>query len=104
MVNRRPKNWARRARAKGYRVERDDVLLHRNKFIFAFRIPSKQQVGELRCLDVVVCTSPVQFHQCKYQKKYFHREEKERSKELANKYNAVPVLCHRDRGLKFELV
>ena len=105
MVNRQ-KNWARRARAKGYRVERDCVLTFRNNFVFAFRLPSRQQVGELRCLDVIVCTNPVQFIQCKYQKKYFHAEERERLKELAAKYNVVPVLCYRDfgKGLKFEAI
>ena len=100
----RVKNWARKARAKGYRVEYDDVWFHRNQGIFAFRLPSRQQVGELRPLDVIVCTNPVQFHQCKYQKKYFHAEERERLKALCKKYNAVPILCHRDNGLKFEAI
>ena len=93
---------AKQNRAKGYRVEYDNVWYHRNQNIFAFRIPSRQQKGELSTLDVVVCTNPVQFHQCKYRHDLMKKEEVERHKSLCKKYDVLPILCWRDRGLKFE--
>jgi Holliday junction resolvase len=89
------------AKAKGYSVERDCVLLYRKSGIFAIRIPTRAQVGALRSIDVVACRFP-EFIQCKRRKKYLYKPEKERIKLTAKNFNGIAMLCWRDNGLKFE--
>jgi hypothetical protein len=100
----RKKHWSKSARRVGYNLEYDCVQYFKKKRIFAFRVPTKMQVGELRSIDViVVCAGAVQ--QCKRRKKYLHKPEKERIKVMISNYdNMKAFLCYRDKGLKFERI
>lgn len=90
-------------RRRGYNVERDDVLFHRKNKIFAFRIQSRQQRGDLATWDVVVCKKEgVEVHQCKYHKKLLKPLERENHIRTVTYYGLIPVLCWRDYGLKWE--
>ena len=101
LVNNR---W-RSARAKGYNVERDCTNYYREKGFFAIRINSRAQKGIFRSVDVVAYDREVKrflIIQCKYKKKYLGAEEIGRIKLAATQWGGIPILCYRDRGLKFE--
>ena len=92
-------------RARGYRNERNDVLFHREKRIFAFRIPTKQQRGDLATWDVIVCKpTGTEVHQVKDRKELMTKLEKENHIRTVTYYGLTPVLCYRVpfKGLKFE--
>ena len=94
-------------RAKGYRIERNDVLLHRKNKIFAFRIPTKQQRGDLATWDVVVCKpTGTEVHQCKSDKRLLTQLEKENHIRTVSYYGLIPVLCYNIlyKGLRFEVL
>jgi len=99
--------WSKRARDKGYRAERDSVLLLRTMGCWAKRLRSRDQVGEMRPVDGYYW-DPIRkafgFFQTKYQKKYFGREERERLLLLCAKYNVECMLFWRERGMKFEIL
>jgi len=100
-------NWAKKARAKGYRVEYDTVIQLRNLGCWAMRLPSRRQVGIMRPIDVIFwnpITKVFGFVQCKFNKKNFHAEEKERFIFVCKKYGATGYLAHRDNGIKMETV
>jgi len=92
------------ARRVGYSLERDCVNFLRDKGIFAVRITSRAQKGILRSVDVVASPrdSAPEFIQCKRRKKYLGAEEIQRLKLVCTQFGAVPILCYRDQGLKFE--
>jgi Holliday junction resolvase len=99
---------AKQNRAKGYRVERNDVLLHRQKGIFAFRIPTKQQRGDLATWDVIVCLrdGPDEVHQCKSRSGLMLKLERENHIRTVTYYGLIPVHCYNEKykGLKFEVL
>ena len=98
MVNR----W-RSARAKGYSLERDCVNYYRQQGSFALRINSRAQKGVYRSIDVVAYHNGVFIiNQCKRRKKYLGKEERERIMLAATQFNATPLLCWRENGLRFE--
>ena len=106
---RRRKNWSKQARGKGYRVEYDCVQLLKENGYFAMRIPSRHQQGELRSIDVIAFVKgQFNVYQCKYRRKALingsqkSKEEMQRIKDFCSHWNAVPYLCYRENGLKFE--
>jgi len=92
------------ARRVGYSLERDCVNFLRDKGIFAIRIASRAQTGNLRPIDVVACPrdSKPEFIQCKRRKKYLGAEEIQRLKLVCTQFGAIPILCYREKGLVFE--
>lgn len=86
-------------------MERDCVNYYRAKGFFAIRINSRAQKGIFRSVDVIAYDREVKrllVIQCKYKKKYLGQEEIERIKLAATQWAGIPILCHRDRGLRFE--
>jgi len=96
----------RSARRVGYSLERDCVNFLRDKGIFAIRINSRAQKGILRPVDVVAAPrdGKPEFIQCKRRKKYLGAEEIQRLKLVCTQFGAIPILCYRDQGLKFEQI
>ena len=91
------------ARAKGYSLERDCVNYYRQQGVFALRINSRSQKGVYRSIDVIAYNQGTFFIiQCKYKKKYLGKQETERIRLAATQFGATPLLCYRDRGLRFE--
>lgn len=99
---------AKQNRAKGYRVERNDVLYHRQRGVFAFRIPTKQQRGDLATWDVIVCfpDQADEVHQCKSRLGLMTKIEKENHIRTVRYYGLIPVHCYNEKykGLKFEVL
>ena len=101
--------WSKKARDKGYRAERDGVLLLRRMGCWAKRLRSDEQIGEMRCVDGYYW-DPARFifgfEQTKYQRKYLHKEEKDRIIELCTKYNVEGMFMWREprKGMKFEII
>ena len=98
---------AKQNRSKGYRVERNDVLFHRKNRIFAFRIPTKQQRGDLATWDVIVCKPKgTEIHQCKSRKGLMTKLEKENHIRTVRYYGLIPVHCWNVpyKGLRFEVL
>jgi Holliday junction resolvase len=92
---------ARSNKRRGYSTERDTVLKLVSNGIFAMRIPSRQQIGEKRGLDIIAAVRPM-FIQAKRHKKLLGGPEKERFFALCKKYNAIPCLSWKDRGIHIE--
>ena len=92
------------ARRVGYSLERDCVNFLREKGIFAIRIASRAQTGNLRPIDVVACPrdSKPEFIQAKRRLKYLKAEEILRLKMVCTQFGAVPVVCWRDNGIHFK--
>ena len=108
----RKKGWSKSARGKGYRVENDFVKMMQSWGWFAMRLPSWLQKGIMRAIDGIFY-DPFKkifgFFQAKYNKKYLHKEEKERIQEVCRKYNTIAYFVWRKdeyttRGLKFEIL
>jgi len=77
-------------------LEYETVKDYKRRGIFAMRIPTYNQKGEQRSIDVIALTSPkASAVQCKYRKEALHYEEKQRILEFCKKYDLNPVLCYR---------
>ena len=97
----------KRNRAKGYAVEREDFNYWRKRGIFAFRIPSRQQRGELSTFDVIVCKpTGTECHQCKARKDLLKQIENDNHVRICNYYKMIPVLCYKIpyKGLRWEVM
>jgi len=94
------------ARRVGYSLERGCVNYLRDKGIFAIRLNSMAQKGNLRPIDVVACPrdSRPEFIQAKRRLKYLKKEEILRLKMVCTQFGAVPVVCWRDNGLHFKVL
>ena len=90
---------------KGYYLENQCKWYYRNQGIFAIRLHTRLQVGELRKVDVIV-SSPtgVIFIQCKSGKHpYFKMSDKVELLELAERYHGQALLCtNRNRKIEFQ--
>ena len=106
------KKDSRRARNKGYALERECVWYFRNRGIFVVRIPTYNQVGELSVVDVIAFTLPIgSMIQCKITKEYLTSHHKTKLRETCLRYSLQPVLCYKKskrtklkRGIKFEII
>ena len=93
------------ARRVGYSLERAGVNYYREQGFFAVRITSRSQKGILRPIDFVAFDRQ-NFYvvQCKRRLRYLQKEEIERIKLAATQWNAIPLVCWRDNGLKFKRI
>jgi Holliday junction resolvase len=94
-------------RARGYRVERNDVIYHKERGIFAFRFPQKHQRKDFSTWDIIVCKSTgTEIHQCKDRKDLMGKLEKENHIRTVTYWGMIPVLCYRVpfRGLFWEVL
>ena len=92
-------------RARGYRVERLDVLYHKKLGMFAFRFPQKHQRNDFATWDVIVVKKTgTEIHQVKDRKDLMGKLEKENHVRTVTFWGMKPVLCYRVpyKGLKFE--
>ena len=109
MPRKRQKNWSKKARSKGYRVEYDTVKSFKKQGIFAFKVPNSAQVKEMSKVDVLVIFSGLLI-QSKYQKKSMTRRDKELLLYTRSKYPMSNIKCmlswRKDptssRGIKME--
>jgi hypothetical protein len=96
---------AKQNRDKGYRVEYDDYRKWRDQNIFALKIPHRLQKGDWSTFDVVVCKpTGTEMHQCKYRYDLLSKLERENHIRMCAVFGLIPVLCWRDRGLKYEIL
>ena len=94
-------------RARGYRVERLDVLYHKERGIFAFRFPQKHQRKDFATWDIIVCKATgTEIHQVKDRKDLMGKLEKENHIRTVTFWGMIPVLCWRVpfKGLRFEIL
>ena len=94
------RGWSKRARAKGYYLERLATQELKNKGYYAIRIPTMLQVGELSKVDVLYCTEP-HFVQVKSNKKNMSNDDKTKMLWTVHKYaycGATAELAWRNNG------
>lgn len=97
---------------KGYDLENQLKHYFLNQGIFAFRLWTRQQKGELKKVDVIIFHPKygIIFAQAKDRKgtlaerKYFDPATREGLLALATKYNGAVLKAWRDRGLKMEFL
>ena len=88
------KGWSKRARAKGYGVERSVVNYYRNQGILVIRIPQREQRGWFDAIDYIVVEKG-KLGQGKFRKELLHGPEKERIRKTR--------LCYPNSDLSLEL-
>ena len=90
---------------KGYDLERACVWLFKNQLIFAIRLHTRQQVGELAKIDVIVFhpKEGLVFIQCKAGKRHWmSQDDKIKLLQVAEKYGAKAWFCFREKGMQFQ--
>ena len=90
---------------KGYDLERSCVWYFKNQGIFAIRLHTRQQIGELSKIDVIVFHPKrgLIFIQCKAGKRpYMPQKDKFMLLTVAQKYGADALFCYKEKHMKFQ--
>jgi len=106
----RKKGWSKEARAKGNGVEYGTVYMLRKEGYWAKRLKSKEQIGEMHCVDGYYWNPVTQtfgYFQAKYRQKYLRKPEREELWNLGEKYRCEILFTYREehkRGIRREIL